>query len=86
MSLVERLRGFSAYPEAARSHEGLTDRFRNSLGVAHDTMLEAADTIEQLVEALTYTRAALGDPVPIGKRHIARKIDAALSKASETQP
>jgi hypothetical protein len=73
MSLVERLRRRCNKPDGTKRRPSQRE-------------LEAADTIEQLVEALTYTRAALGDPVPIGKRHIARKIDAALSKASETQP
>jgi hypothetical protein len=34
-----------------------------------------------LAEALVYVREALGNPVPIGKRHIVREIDAALAKA-----
>jgi hypothetical protein len=37
-----------------------------------------------LLEALEYTRAALADPIPIGKRHIALKIDAAISKALQS--
>jgi hypothetical protein len=78
MSLVERLRAVEN--SGACIVTGVTTCWhRNPDGP------EAAALIEQLVEALTYTRAALGDPVPIGKRHIARKIDAALSKASETQ-
>jgi hypothetical protein len=35
----------------------------------------------ELYEALEYVRANLGDPVPVGRRHVARVVDAALAKA-----
>ncbi len=34
-----------------------------------------------LFDALVYARESLGDPVPIGRRHVARRIDAALAQA-----
>jgi uncharacterized Zn finger protein (UPF0148 family) len=37
--------------------------------------------IEEMVEGLVYVREYLGDPVPIGRRHIARKVDALILKA-----
>lgn len=40
---------------------------------------EAAARIRVLEEALAYARTSLGDPLPIGRRHVARVIDAALS-------
>ncbi len=37
---------------------------------------------ERLREALIYVRESLGDPVPVGRRHVARKIAAALATPS----
>jgi hypothetical protein len=34
-----------------------------------------------LYEALEYARTNMGDPVPVSRRHVARKVDAALAKA-----
>lgn len=44
-----------------------------------NTCLIAAAT--DMAEALQYARDNLGDPVPVGRRHVARRIDAALAKA-----
>lgn len=44
-------------------------------------IVTACNAFPEMLEALDYARAALGTPVPVSKRHVARKIDAAIAKA-----
>ena len=85
--IVERLL------EAARNveHTRMTAWADNLAGWEHITIREAADHITSLEadnarmrEALVYVRKSLGDPLPIGRRHVARVVDAALSPRGES--
>ena len=75
--IVERLREFEV---------------SDALGNGDFTIcIEAINLIESLEadnvrmrEALDYVRKNLGDPVPIGRRHVARVVDAALSPRGES--
>lgn len=42
--------------------------------------LSAEEGKAELVEALRYVRESLGNPVPINRRHVARRIDDILAK------
>ena len=94
VELIERLRATRVSNYVGETGYGGPKRvLMNSDGPAAADALEAqsrayvalAERVREMEAALVYVRENLGNPVPIGRRHVARRVDAALAQSTREQ-
>lgn len=78
--------GYAATTDEALANAALIVAAVNALPALLAQSAADRVAIEAARGALEYCQASLGDPVPIGRRHVARAIDAALALSARADP